>query len=113
MINKMLALAIMTLVIAGCSYQGDTKNYDNSQVTDNTDNSIDYGNGTPLICTDSNCSIVGGDNPTAADFEEADAIVGQFDADYGPVACRAAGFFYCDLNKVCVNTSRSSGSCTQ
>ena len=102
--KKLMILAVMALTIAGCSYQGDTKNYDNSY----TDNSVDYSDGTFLTCTDANCTVSG-----SSDRADADAVVGIFDADYGPAACRSAGYFYCDIENVCLNQPTTSGSCNR
>jgi len=98
--KTLMILAVIALTIAGCSYQGDTKNYDNSY----TDNTVDYGSGTLLICTDSNCSVA----PKGTDKGDADVEVGVYDADYTETECKAAGFPWCSIDNVCINAPRDT-----
>ena len=96
-------MAIAIIALNGCiNVDGDTIN--------NSDNSVDNTGQVLLTCTDSNCTAL----PAGSDRADADAVVGKFDADYGPAACRAAGYSYCDRDKVCINTpTGTSGACNR
>lgn len=90
------------LMLQGCAdFTGDT-----SHVT-TTNTTTDYGEGTVLLCNDSNCTAAKDDTH----FSDGDAVVGVYDADYTQVECEAAGFFYCTIDNVCINDSLEDGSC--
>ena len=107
---KKLLIMVMTtlslLMLNACvpDISGDTIYSTDSSVTDN---SITYGEGTVLDCTESNCTV-------AVDQTEGnvgDAVVGDYDADYAQTECTAAGFFYCEIDSVCTDTPAATGTC--
>lgn len=76
-------------------------------VDNSIDNSIVYGEGTVLNCTDANCSVA----VDQTDPSEGDAVVGVYSADYNRVECTSAGFFYCTIEDVCLDQPISTGTC--
>ena len=95
-----LMAIVMTLVLSGCvNISGDssTSNY----------TSTEYGEGTVLLCNDSTCTAASEETH----FSDGDAVVGVYDADYTQVECEAAGYFYCTIDKVCINQDIDTGSC--
>ena len=72
-----------------------------------SDNSINYGEGTVLECTDANCTV----SSDQSEGAEGDAIIGVYDADYTQAECTAAGFFYCTIENVCMDTPVATGIC--
>jgi len=92
---------IMAMGLVGCGdYTGDTSDttYDYTSEYTYTENNIDYGSGTVLQCDDSNCSVIGGKGTKGGD-----AVVGEYDENYSPTECRAAGFFFCTIEDKCLN----------
>ena len=75
---------------------------------DNTDNRIDnsvtYGEGTVLVCTDAVCEV-------ASEDEITDVVVGEYNPNYTQTECEAAGFFYCTLQDACLNQKLTTGTC--
>ncbi len=121
-----VALGFLTapmLMLTGCGdYVGDT-----TYSTDNSDNSgqdhsIDYGSGTVLVCNDANCSVLG---TPAADrkindgnftYQEVSDSVGVYPGPQAdPAECNAAGYFWCSIEKQCLNQplNDSSSSCNK
>ena len=99
---KYLLIAIMALGLAGCGdLVGDT------HTDDSTDNSTHYGSGDVLLCTDSECVAA----PYGTDEGDGDAVVGVYSTDYSQSECTSAGFFWCSIENICMDTSLSGGSC--
>ena len=114
-------LAAPMLMLQGCGdYTGDTVRNDYTNEYSYTENNIDYGTGTVLQCNDANCSVMkdeSGRTITVGDDEATtgDAIVGQYDENYTPAECKAAGFFYCSIEDKCLNqrVDDASSSCSK
>ena len=112
---------IAIFAIVGCgNISGDTANYDQSGQDHSysyvfTEGDRDYGTGTPLFCTDSNCSVTNSDDTddNSINKGEADAIVGVYSEDYTQAECLSAGFFYCLEQDKCLNqpVDDASSSC--
>ena len=121
---KYLLLSVAVFAMVGC---GDLDTGDSSSVNNDytseytyTENNIDYGSGTVLQCSDSNCTILrdeSGRTITNGDDEasEGDAVVGVYDPSYTQAECQAAGFFYCSVSDSCLNqrVDDSSSSCSR
>ena len=101
---KLILATLLAFSLVGCipDYTGDTTTHvDNSTI----DNSVSYGEGDVLICTDSECVL-------AEEHEDVgDAIVGVYDPEYTPTECNAAGFFYCTIENVCLDQPLDTGTC--
>ena len=119
MVNKLILGVIASLVIVGCGdYQGNTSNYDESgQDRSYTfiEGDKEFGDGTYLFCTDSNCSTIDSSKNTTGVPSEPNAIVGKYDENYTQAECNAAGFFYCTVEDKCLNqrVDDSSSSCSK
>ncbi len=121
-VMSLVALGFLTapvLMLQGCSVDtGD--NYDQSGQDHSysyvfTEGDRDYGTGTPLFCTDSNCSVINSDDTddNSINKGEADAIVGVYSEDYTQAECNAAGYFFCTIQDKCLNqpVDDASSSC--
>ena len=119
-----MLLSIATLNILGVfmlSGCGDLDTGDSSSVNNDlrseyyyTENNIDYGSGTVLLCDESNCTVMKDESgDTVTNSDKGDAIVGQYDPTYTQAECQAAGFFYCSVLDKCLNqrVDDSSSSC--
>ncbi len=115
---RVILSILAVFAIAGCDaeYTGRTTNNDNSGQDHSysyvfTEGDRDYGTGTPLFCTDANCSVTNEDN--SINKGEADAIVGEYDENYTQAECNAAGFFYCTIQDKCLDqpVDDASSSC--
>ena len=69
------------------------------------DNSVTYGEGTVLVCTDSICEV-------AAPGSDVDVVVGEYNPDYNQIECNAAGFFYCTVANMCLDQPEDGGTCS-
>lgn len=95
-------MAVLAFGLSGCvSIEGDTDN--------SVDESVTYGNGDVLDCRDGNCTLA----PEGTDPTDGDAVVGEYNAEYTQAECTAAGFFYCTIENVCMNTPAAGGTCGQ
>ena len=105
------ALVAFGLVACGDLDTGDTTIMESSYVY--TENNIDYGSGTVLFCNDANCSVNASNSSSSA--SDGDAVVGEYDENYTPSECKAAGFFYCSIEDKCLNqrVDDSSSSCSR
>ena len=123
MLLSIAALNIVgVLLITGC---GDLDTGDSSSVHNDytseytyTENNIDYGSGTVLLCDDSNCSVMkdeSGRTITSGGNDKGDATVGVYDPTYTQAECQSAGFFYCTVSDQCLNqrVDDSSSSCSK
>ena len=117
-------VAVAVLLFAGCAnYTGDKSysySYDYSSYVF-TDNGVDYGSGTVLQCSDSECSVMRDDNGRVVTRDNSDnndtmgdAVVGEYNEDYTQTECEAAGFFYCTVQDTCLNqrVDDTSSSCS-
>ena len=121
MIKVILTTLFVSILLVGCGdITGDTVHNDYTSEYIYTENNIDYGTGTVLQCSDSNCSVMkdeSGRTITSGSSEdtEGDAVVGVYDDTYTPAECKAAGFFYCSIEDKCLNqrVDDSSSSCSK
>ena len=123
--RRLLSIAALNIVgvllINGCGdITGDTAHNDYTQTSEYyyTENNIDYGSGTVLLCDDSNCSVMkdeSGRTITSGGNDKGDATVGVYDPTYTQSECQAAGFFYCTVQDKCLNqrVDDSSSSCNK
>ena len=72
---------------------------------DSIGNSVSYGD--ILLCTDSNCTLAS----AGTDAGDGDVVIGLYDADYTQAECTSVGFFFCTIDKICMNQSTTTGSC--
>jgi len=117
---KSTILALMALLVVGCGDldTGDSVSNDYTSEYYYTENNIDYGSGTVLLCDDSNCSVMkdeSGDTVTSGGNDKGDATVGVYDPAYTQAECTAAGYFYCTVQDQCLNqrVDDSSSSCSK
>ena len=111
-----ILLVGVSLMVVGCGdlSTGDTSNNDLRSEYYYTENNIDYGTGTVLLCDESNCTVMKDESgDTVTNSDKGDAIVGQYDPTYTQAECQAAGFFYCSVQDQCLNqrVDDSSSSC--
>jgi hypothetical protein len=122
--RRLLSIAALNIVgvllINGCGDldTGDSSSTHNDYTSEYyyTENNIDYGSGTVLLCDDANCSVMkdeSGRTVTSGGNDKGDATVGVYDPTYTQSECKAAGFFYCTVQDKCLNqrVDDSSSSC--
>ena len=115
---KSTILALMAFLVVGCGdlSTGDTSNNDLRSEYYYTENNIDYGTGTVLLCDESNCTVMKDESgDTVTNSDKGDAIVGQYDPAYTQAECRASGYFWCVISESCLNqrVDDSSSSCNK
>jgi len=98
------AIAILaTFAIIGC---GD---YTRTDGSGNTDNSFTDNSTTDNSATD-NSQGSGADGTVDAN-KTTDIEEGIYRQDYTPQECTAAGFFYCTIEDMCLDTPKATGTC--
>ena len=100
--KKFIILVLLAFSLSACiSVDGDTVN------NSTTDNSTDYGEGTKLVGNEGNFTVA----PDYMDESDVDVVIGKYDVDYTQAECTAAGFFFCTIENVCMNTPVATGTC--
>ena len=94
---------LVSLMLIGCGDYTVVKNNDNSVTTDNNNTDTHY-----TVTLDGNATYTndgsGKDDPYFGDV--------KFDKNYSKSECNAAGYFYCDITKECINQPLKGGSCS-
>jgi len=101
---KTIFMAItFTLILIGCGDYSVVKDNDHSVTTDNNNTDTHY-----TVTLDGNATYTndgsGKDDPYFGDA--------KFDKNYSESECNAAGYFYCNITKECIDQPLKGGSCS-